>query len=212
MDSSLRLPCILLAAGAGTRMGGGKLLLDVQGEPMVRRSARVALSCCSSVIVVTGAQHGELVEVLSGLGERLMAVRNDDWASGRAGSVISGIMALPDASEGFLLHHADMPYVDMGVFANLLRAVDRAGRLPSGRTRFLFAAHGGRPGHPVYVPASLIPAIKALGGGETLKSLVVQSGFGLVECGSGSVLDDIDTPEDLLRLERKYHAGKGRAG
>ncbi len=213
MQMRHRLPCILLAAGAGTRMGRGKLLLEVQGEPMVRRAARTALSCCSHVVVVTGAQHEELVGALSELGEGLIAVRNADWASGRVGSVIAGIMALPDASKGFLLHHADMPYVDAEVFETLLSAVDGA-RLPTagqgGRARCLVAAHEGQPGHPVFFPPAIIPAIKALDGGERLKGLLETWGCLFVECGSRAVLDDIDTPEDYLRLERIYQAAKGK--
>ena len=33
---------ILLAAGSATRMGVNKLLLEVAGEPLVRRAARLA--------------------------------------------------------------------------------------------------------------------------------------------------------------------------
>ena len=214
MPPSRRLPCILLAAGAGSRMGRGKLLLEVQGEPMLRRAARTALSCCSPVVVVTGAQHEELAGALSGLGEGLVVVRNEDWSSGRVGSVISGIMALPDASKGFLLHHGDMPYVGADVFETLLSVVDGAGALSAGQigqARCLVAAHEGKAGHPVFFPPAIIPAIKALGGGERLKGLLETWGFSLVECGSGAVLDDIDTPEDYLQLERKYRTGKGRA-
>jgi CTP:molybdopterin cytidylyltransferase MocA len=179
---------------------------------MVRRAAKAALACCSPVVVVTGAQHAELSAALSGLGEGLVVVQNPDWASGRVGSAIAGILALPDASKGFLLHHADMPYVGADVFEKLLRAVDDARSPPAGQARHalcLVAAHGGQPGHPVFFPPAIIPAIMALGGGERLKGLLETWGSSFVECGSGAVLDDIDTLEDYLRLERMYRQGQG---
>jgi len=62
-----KLPCILLAAGASSRMGSHKLLLSIDGEKVVRRTACVVLARCYPLIVVTGYGREAVEEALAGL-------------------------------------------------------------------------------------------------------------------------------------------------
>ncbi|MDP2792171.1 MAG: nucleotidyltransferase family protein [Rectinemataceae bacterium] len=190
-----RLPCILLAAGASSRMGSHKLLLPVGGEPMVRRTARVALTRCYPLIVVTGYGSQAVEEALIGL-DGVITVFNPAWATGRVISVIRGIQSLPATCPGFFLHHADMPFVSEAAFDALERAkgVDVA----------LVAGRSGKPGHPVYFPQSYIPAILALAQGESLKRILADKGCVIVETGCDGVLEDMDSPDDYDALCRKY--------
>jgi molybdenum cofactor cytidylyltransferase len=86
---------IVLAAGRSRRMGGtNKLLAPVSGAPMVRRVAETALaSAASPVIVVTGHQADAVEAALAGLD--LTIVHNPDHAAGLAGSLKTGLAALP---------------------------------------------------------------------------------------------------------------------
>ena len=81
---------MILGAGASTRMGVPKQLLQFGGEPMLRRAARVALKAdCRPVVVVTGANAVASKQALRGLDVR--EVENEQWKSGMSSSVRVGV-------------------------------------------------------------------------------------------------------------------------
>jgi len=88
---------IVLAAGASTRFGQPKQLLDWRGEPFVRVAAQTALKAgLSPVIVVTGANADAVESRLNDL--PVIIARNDHWQSGQASSIQAGLQALPSPS------------------------------------------------------------------------------------------------------------------
>jgi len=207
-------------------MGRPKLLLPLDGEPVVRRTARIVLAHCRPLIVVTGAGRENIEAALAGL-DNIVFVHNPDWKEGRVTSVLAGIEALPIDCPGFFLHHADMPFVDETVFAALSRAASRqlaAAGYPgapehptaaAGRSNApvapaapapvaLVAGRNGKAGHPVYFPASYIPAIQAQRTGERLMDVLVALGSLIVETGCDGVLEDMDSPEEYAALASKY--------
>ena len=61
--SDAKYGVVILAAGASTRMGTPKQLLDYQGQPLLRHAAEVALATsCQRVIVVLGCRSQHLRE------------------------------------------------------------------------------------------------------------------------------------------------------
>ena len=113
---------IILAAGASTRFGEPKQLLDWKGEFFVHAVARTALEAgLSPVIVVTGANSEHVEEAVKDLD--VLIVKNDDWKSGQGSSIKAGIRKLtisPTSTSGgaiFLL--ADQPQIT----TSLIRAL-----------------------------------------------------------------------------------------
>ena len=89
---------VILAAGASTRMGLPKQLLQFGGETMLRRAASVALKPgCRPVVVVTGADATASRKALRGLDVR--EADNPQWESGISSSVRVGIEALVKTSK-----------------------------------------------------------------------------------------------------------------
>src|ERR1700712_3821027 len=88
---------ILLAAGAGTRMGQPKALVrGFDGVPWVVRGARILLAAgCSPGVVVLGARAAEAEALLdaSFSAEDLVIVRAEEWQSGMAASLRAGLAA-----------------------------------------------------------------------------------------------------------------------
>lgn len=111
---------IILAAGASSRFGETKQLLDWHGEPFVRAVAKKALETgLSPVIVVTGANADKVEDVVKDLHVKI--VHNLDWNSGQASSMKTGISAVQNASVGgaiFLL--ADQPQITTSILRALV--------------------------------------------------------------------------------------------
>ncbi|WP_159094273.1 nucleotidyltransferase family protein, partial [Xanthomonas fragariae] len=77
---------LVLAAGAGRRLGRWKQLLMRDGEPLLRRAARIALQTSPRrCVVVLGAKADALTEVLQGLDVEIL--RHADWSAGMGSSL-----------------------------------------------------------------------------------------------------------------------------
>ncbi len=120
---------VVLAAGSSVRMGRNKLLLELDGETVVRRAADTARAAgLAPVVVVTGHEREAVEAALHGLPCRI--VHNSEHAQGQHTSVAAGIAALTEDTAGAaaagaddntaaIVMLADMPFVT----ADMLRAV-----------------------------------------------------------------------------------------
>ena len=80
---------VVLAAGASTRMGRNKLLLEVDGETLVARAARIAAEAgLDPVLVVLGHEADRVAAALSGPPAGRSS--NPEHASGKASSCAPG--------------------------------------------------------------------------------------------------------------------------
>jgi molybdenum cofactor cytidylyltransferase len=111
---------IILAAGASSRFGEAKQLLDWHGQPFVRAVARTALEAgLSPVIVITGANSERVESAVRDLDVKV--IHNSDWKTGQASSIKAGTLALQNVSAGgavFLL--ADQPQITTSVLRALV--------------------------------------------------------------------------------------------
>ncbi len=187
---------IVLAAGGSTRLGRPKGLVKLAGEPLVRRSARIAVAAgLDPVIVVLGSHASELRHALGGLRVRLAA--NEAWSDGIASSIRAGILALErsvPARRGALLMVADQPRVAPSLWRG------RAARLVGAPFGMGAAAYDGRPGTPAVFAPEHLAALKSLEGDEGARSLLRRDpqAVTLVPWGDGVV--DIDDERDVERL------------
>ena len=117
-QTSERTAGIILAAGASTRFGQPKQLLDWRGEPFVRVVAQTALKAgLSPVVVVVGANAVDVESKIKDL--PIMIVRNENWHSGQASSIRSGVKALPKETGSAIFLLADQPQIT----ADVIRAL-----------------------------------------------------------------------------------------
>ena len=123
-DAAVAVAGVVLAAGESTRMGTNKLLLPIEGEPLVRRAVRRALAAgLDPVVVVTGHEAERSRAALEGLACEI--VFNPRYAEGIHTSVRAGVGAVPRASPAALVMLADMPYVTSEMVASLVEAYRR---------------------------------------------------------------------------------------
>jgi molybdenum cofactor cytidylyltransferase len=184
----------ILAAGQSARMGGqSKLLARFDGEPLVRRVARMVLAASKNAFIVTGHRAAEIEAALDGLG--LRAVRNPDYAAGLSASLKAAIGATPANANGLAIVLADMP----DVTANDLRLLAGAFAAHDGHAIVRACAHG-KPGNPVILPRAVFAAASALSGDVGARHLIELSGLPVVDIDIGEhAALDVDTPEALSK-------------
>jgi len=195
---------LILAAGAGRRFagdgGGGKLLADLGGVPVIRHVAdRVRGAGFAEVVVVTGAGTEGLQPALEGADCRLVAA--PDWAEGMAASLRAGIAALAPDTPGVCVFLGDMPLVPAALSPALVEAAQAAGCAARPRCQ-------GRPGHPVAFTRAAFADLLALEGDEGAAALLkARAGaVAYVETADKGVLLDIDTPADLAVVAAAWRA------
>jgi molybdenum cofactor cytidylyltransferase len=184
---------ILLAAGSATRMGRNKLLLDLDGEPLVRRAARRALEAgLDPLVVVLGHEADRVREALAGLGCRWVV--NPGWKRGQSTSLSAGTAALPPGAEAAVVLLADMPFVE----AAMVRAV--VARWRETGAPVVSSRYGEVQAPPTLYDRSVLPELQG-GEGEGRGREVVRrhrERAGWVDWPAGA-LADVDEPGDLER-------------
>ena len=189
-----RVAGIVLAAGSSTRMGRNKMLLEVGGEPLVRRSVRAALDAgLDPVVVVVGHEAERVREAIAGLPCR--PVLNQDHAQGVRVSMQAGLRALPaDVSAGVIVL-ADMPFVT----ANMIRTV--AERYHAGHAPLVVSEYGDVNAPPTLYDRALFGELLE-GSGEGCGKHVVKKhkSEAAVVAWPESALADVDVPDDYQRL------------
>jgi len=186
---------LLLAAGEGKRLGTPKALVEVDGELLVDRAARMlAAGGCSPVVVVLGAAASEITAKAE-LADVVVVV-NDGWMQGMGSSLRVGLAVLADLGAGrAVVSVVDQPRVGSDVVRRLLSH-------PSQRPA-VAAAYDGRQGNPVRLDASIWPDVAATAEGDVGARAWMRGhpdDVEVVACDDLGVDDDIDTVEDLTRL------------
>ncbi len=115
-DQPVALAALVLAAGSSTRMGANKLLLQVEGETLVRRAVRAAAdSGVDQVVVVLGHDERRMRAALEGVACTIVV--NPDHARGMGTSLRTGVRPL--AAEAVIIVLADMPLVTAAMIAGV---------------------------------------------------------------------------------------------
>ncbi|KPG79749.1 NTP transferase domain-containing protein [Frigoribacterium sp. RIT-PI-h] len=171
-DDSSTSVGLLLAAGAGTRMGRPKaLVVDEHGPGLTRAVGTLLDGGCDRVVVVLGAGATEARALLAAdprlLGvdgrARVSVVVADDWADGLAASLRAGLEALsagdPEEARLAVITLVDYPGLPSPAVARLLSPP--AADVPLGPGALRQSVFHGRPGHPVVVGRSHWSALAA---------------------------------------------------
>lgn len=185
---------LLLAAGAGSRMGRPKALVrDPDGTSWLARSVAVLREAgCAEVVVVLGAQAEEARGLVPS-GVRVVVA--DDWADGMAASLRRGLGALGPLETSAASAVGDLVVVSLvdlpDVTAEVVRRVLAAA---TGAATLVRASYDGVPGHPVVLGRAHWEAIADdVAGDEGARGYLRQHGCGLVECGDLATGADQDT-------------------
>lgn len=222
----LRVGAVLLAAGESRRMGGiDKRRLELDGEPLVRRWLRLFREAgIGDVVVVLGHRADRIRPLVEGQGATV--VTNPDHRRGQQSSVLAGLAALPAGIDAAMVALVDLALVDV---RDLRALVDAFAARPAG-TSALVPFFRGRRGNPVIVSAGIVARVVAQA--EAAAPAPEQPSPGLGdddlagglrghlqahpeevfrhEAGNDHFTVDLDTVEDIERLERRLGRPIGR--
>ena len=188
---------MLLAAGAGSRLGGRpKSLLELDGTPLIRRTS-IALSetGIEPVVVVLGHHADAIERAVQDLPVKRM--RNPSPDDGPASSLRIGLQALMLDVDAVIVLLADQPLITATDIAELIEAFKSRGD-----RQMVVPRVNGEPGNPIILDAALRH--------EWLAGDVSASGqrwrnanptrVHWFDTSNDHYVIDIDTPEDIVRF------------
>lgn len=198
--------CVILSAGAASRLGTPKALAPLPGgTPLERLVAATRGLLPARPLVVTGAHHAEIAARAPADCDLLW---NPRWREGRSGGLALARRLLP--RRDLLVAPVDVPLVARETFVALLAAWREAGAPPRGWLAPRLRVPPGRHGHPVLLGRELAAGLEDFGPDTPLVELRGRAEPLLeVLVDDRAILDDLDTPEDLLGLIRRIEGASG---
>jgi molybdenum cofactor cytidylyltransferase len=182
---------VVLAAGTGSRFGGTKQLVAVDGKPLAQHAIdALAEADVDEIVVVTGHDAVHVASALQ-LPENARIVWNKAFKDGQATSLAAALHVLDEGSEAAVILMADQP----GVTADVIRSL--VSRFRATRKQVVRAMYADGPG-----PSLLSREIYAEAGhlhGDVGARILIASNPEWVEevTVAGPAPRDIDLPSDL---------------
>ncbi|MDB5444366.1 MAG: conserved uncharacterized MobA-related protein [Phenylobacterium sp.] len=192
---SQALESVVLAAGSGSRFGGGKLLAPWGVGILLDAALAAAFAApVRSVTVITGADAHGVEAAARAYDPRVRIVHAADHAEGMGASLRTGVASLPEDALGAFVFLGDMPRVPIAVLQPLAAAL--AAGAPAAAPVFQ-----GRRGNPVLIGRDLFPDLLRLTGDAGARDVLQRLGdrLALVAAPDDGVLFDVDERSDLDR-------------
>lgn len=186
----------ILAAGASSRMRGGDKLLEwVDGEPVLRRQARLALETGARVIVALAPDRPARTAALDGLAVTLVTV--PDAHLGMSVSLRAALFAVRElalnSTTGFMVLPADMPEFTTQALCDVIHAF-----MCNSDMILRGTSSEGQPGHPTIFPRDLWDALETMTGDQGGRAVIAahSARVQLFALPGTMAITDLDTPED----------------
>jgi molybdenum cofactor cytidylyltransferase len=189
VNASEPLAAVVLAAGASSRMGAHKMLLQLDGESLIRRVVRTVREVpVADVVVVTGYNHRAVEKELSEIPVRFTL--NENYREGMGSSFAAGVRALDARVGAALFVLGDRPFVTSGDYRRLIEAYRDGG------SKLVASRYGDVIAPPHVVARSLFARVANDGVG--IRPLLDELGgeATLIDFPEGALLD-VDEPADL---------------
>jgi len=194
---------IVLAAGTSSRLGRNKLLMELGGESVLRRTVRNAIDGgLVAVLVVVGFEAHRARDALAGLA--CEPVDNPDYELGINSSLLAGLAAVPPEAAAAVVLLADMPLVTGSMIATVVGAY-RQSDAP-----LVISQYGGVHAPPTLYDRSLFGEFQEREGEGAGKRMVEHHRHEAVSIAFPSdTLVDLDEPGDYRRLRTMFAENGG---
>lgn len=195
--AALRYGVVILAAGASSRMGTPKQLLEIGGKPLLARAVEAALATPAwPVVVVLGANAGAIRPVLAPY--PVLVTENEAWSEGMAASIRAGIQTLQQFSrhtDAAVIALCDQPAFSAATIGQLVAAQQATGGT------IVAASYAGRRAAPALFLRRHFPTLAALTGESGARDLLNGDSEHVATVDLPDLAVDLDTPADLAALK-----------
>ena len=185
---------ILLAAGAGSRFGGDKLLHPLEdGVAIAAHAARNLIAAGLEVIAVVRWGDFPLHDMLEEEGCQVTMFQGAP--RGMGASLAHGV-AQARGADGWVVALADMPRIAPDTIKKVIAALEEGASIAA-------PVRKGERGHPVGFGARLRDELLALDGDQGARVVVERhrEAVRLVECDDPGIILDIDRKTDLDKVQ-----------
>ena len=187
------LSVLIPAAGASTRLGQSKQLVDYQGKPLLQHVIDVVSSINpSQIVVVTGADADAIRDRVRAPGVNW--VHNARWQRGLGGSIALGARAVSPRSSGLMIMLCDQYRITADDLQKLVE------NWRANQDHIVAARAGGRCMPPLIFPSCMFNDLEKLAGEAGARSLVAQHPEQVTAVPMENAAFDLDTPEQLQGL------------
>ncbi len=187
----MKLAAIVLAAGSGTRFGGGKLSALFKGEPLIAHAIRAARAAPVERVIVVASPGLDIGQWPGDPCVKAIHIASPELSA----SLKAGIAAASEV-DGVFVFLGDMPLVPHGIASQLAACL--------GENYAALPRWQGRSGHPVLLSARAFADIAQLssdsGAGKLLRG---RADVAFADVPEEGVLLDVDKTEDIARLEAR---------
>lgn len=198
MSDTARLHIVILAAGASTRLGSPKQLVQIAGRPALQHVVSHATAVAGNAVsVVLGAQAGDITRLLQHASASVLI--NRQWEEGIASSIRCGMSALSPACDAVMLLLGDQVAVTASDLKRLIAAWN-------GQDSVLAASvYSGQLGVPAIFPRFAFSELMQLRGDQGAKAIINRYSSRLAHVPMPNAAHDLDTPEDVAAAQEVFN-------
>ena len=183
---------IILASGFSRRMGKNKLLISIEGEPILQRVIReIKKSNISNIILV--AREDNVIKL--GIQEKVQVVKNEFAFYGQSQSIKLGLTKV-DLNKNFMFFCGDQPFIDS---TNINKLIAESLKF---NDNIIIPRVKNRIGSPIIFPRILKEQLEELegdvGGKEVIKANKNKVKY--IDIDNALFLQDIDTIDDYMKF------------
>lgn len=190
----MRFSILILAAGSSSRLGQPKQLVEFQGETLIRRITRTALSISDDVLIVLGANADLVEQDLCPFSAQINTIFNPNWQQGMGTSISLGTKQLAPNTDVIIILLCDQPFVNTEKIQEMLQM------FASFQPPIIACQYKNQLGVPMLFDKMVFPELLNLQGDKGAKTFLHKytDKIGIVDFQEGNF--DIDTLEDLNKL------------
>jgi molybdenum cofactor cytidylyltransferase len=197
IGGELKVAILLLAAGSSSRLGQSKQLLDINGEPLLLHSTKIALqSKANNVVVVLGCEKEKHEQVIKKL--PIQNVYNPKWKNGMGSSLKAGLKFLLSTAsmDAIVVSVCDQPFLTSAHLDKLIENYFVT------QSPIIASHYGNANGVPALFDKSLFPELLSLDDEQGAKKLINKYSSSLLSIDLPKGEIDLDTEEDYSNFKK----------
>ena len=189
----MKTAALILAAGAGTRFGSTKQLVNINHKPMLQWVIHSVNEICpEATFTVIGSAASDLRDQITDT----CFIENKQWSAGLGGSIALGVSHLKDDFERIFILLADQPRVRAHHLQQLIAGYDDR--------HIVCSRYGDSLGVPAIFGRKHFSALTELKDDTGAKAMLTQLQPPPPSIDLEDAHEDIDTVDDMQRLQATF--------